>query len=238
MLLIRSVLFSFSIYTWMFVIGIVCLPAAIVSRDAAYWVMKTYARNVMWLAKVLCGIRTEIRGTPPTGEVLIVAKHQSYLDILMIANAVPRFKFIMKKELIWAPVIGFYALRIGATPVDRGKRSEAMKSMVEKMERDADDRGQVVIYPQGTRVAPGVKAPYKIGAGVLYSRFNLPCTLVATNVGLFWGRRKTIKRPGLAVVEFLETIPAGMRRAEFMRTIEDRIETESDRLEAEARGRE
>lgn len=237
MLLVRSVLFNILIYIWMVVLGIVCFPAAAASRDAAYWTMKFYARTTIWLLGLMCGVRTEIRGEVPTGEVLIAAKHQSFLDILMLSTVLPRFKFIMKKELIWVPIFGFYALRIGATPVDRGKKSEAMKSMVAKMDRESHDRGQVVIYPQGTRVAPGVKAPYKVGAGVLYGRFGLPCTLVATNVGLFWGRRKTVKRPGLAVVEFLETVPAGMRRAEFMRTIEERIEAESSRLEAEGRGR-
>lgn len=236
MILIRSLIFDFLIYTWMIVLGIVCFPAAALSRDAAYWTMKLYARSVMWLLKVICGLRTEVRGPVPSGEVLIAAKHQSFLDILMIANVLPRFKFIMKRELVWVPIFGFYALRIGATPVNRGKRSEAMKSMVANMDKESHDRGQVVIYPQGTRVAPGDKRPYKIGAGVLYKTFGLPCVLAATNVGVFWGRRKLIKRPGLAVVEFLETVPAGMKRDAFMALIEEKIEAASDALEAEARG--
>lgn len=234
MQLVRSILFEALIYTWMLVIGVVGFPAAAVSRDAAYWVMKVYARGVRLLLRVICGTKTEVRGPIPTGEVLIAAKHQSFLDILMIADVLPRFKFIMKKELIWVPILGFYALRIGATPVNRGKRSEAMKSMVAKMDKQSRDRGQVVIYPQGTRVAPGVKAPYKVGAAVLYERYGLPCVPVATNVGVFWGRRKLLKKPGLAVVEFLEPIPAKLPMREFMKQIEQQIETASEALRNEA----
>lgn len=235
MQLVRSLLFDILIYVWMGVIGIACFPAAALSRDAAYWTMRTYARGVIWLLRVLCGVRTEVRGPIPTGPVLVAAKHQSFLDILMLSDVLPRFKFIMKKELVWVPILGFYALRIGAAPVNRGKRSEAMKSMVARMDKQSGDRGQVVIYPQGTRVAPGVKAPYKVGAAVLYERYGLPCVPAATNVGMFWGRRKLLKKPGLAVLEFLEPIPAGIPMREFMNTIESRIETASEALEAEAR---
>ncbi len=235
MQLIRSIIFDILCYSWMVLLGVVCFPAAAVSRDAAYWTMKLYARSTISMLRVICGLRTEVRGEVPTGAVLIASKHQSFLDILMLASVLPRFKFVMKKELIWVPIFGFYALRIGATPVNRGKRSAAMKSMVSKMEKQSHDRGQVVIYPQGTRVAPGVKAPYKIGAGVLYKTFGLPCVLAATNAGVFWGRRKLLKRPGLAVVELLETVPAGMKRTEFMQLMEEKIEAASETLEAEAR---
>ena len=233
--MIRSLLFEILIYLWMGVIGIACFPAAAFSRNAAYWTMRTYARGVFWLLRVLCGVRIEVRGEIPTEPVLVASKHQSFLDILILSDVLPRFKFIMKKELVWVPILGFYALRIGAAPVNRGKRSEAMKSMVARMDKQSNDRGQVVIYPQGTRIAPGVKAPYKVGAAVLYERYGLPCVPVATNVGVFWGRRKLLKKPGLAVMEFLEPIPAGMPMRQFMTEIEKRIETASDALEAEAR---
>ena len=107
----------------------------------------------------------------PQGEVLVAAKHQSFLDILMLFEAMPRAKFIMKKELKWAPILGLYALRIGSTPVNRGDRSKAMKAMVEHAGTSEEAR-QLVIYPQGTRVAPGARPPFKVGAGVLYGRFG------------------------------------------------------------------
>ena len=172
-------------------------------------VCRLYARVIFFFLRWIVGIRVEVRGAVPTGEVLVAAKHQSFLDILMIFEALPRAKFIMKKELKWAPFIGLYALRIGSTPVARGERGKAMKAMVEHAGRASEPR-QLVIYPQGTRVAPGARPPFKVGAGVLYERSGEPCVPAATNAGVFWGRRKLVKRPGLAVVEFLPEIPPGL----------------------------
>ena len=155
----------------MAVIGILGAPLALWSVDGAYWVCRTYARVTFFFLRVICGLRVEVRGPVPQGEVLVAAKHQSFLDILMIFEALPRPKFIMKKELRWAPFIGLYALRIGSTPVNRGDRSKAMKAMVEHAGQAREPR-QLVIYPQGTRVAPGARPPFKVGAGVLYERLG------------------------------------------------------------------
>ena len=183
----------------------------------------------------MVGLRSEVRGTPPTGEVLIAAKHQSFLDIMLIFASVPAGKFIMKRELMWAPVIGQYALRIGCVPVDRGKRSRAIAGMVADVARGRQEPGQLIIYAQGTRVAPGVKKPYKIGAGVLYEETGQSCVPAATNVGLFWPRTGILRKPGLAVVEFLPEIAPGLDRQAFMQRLEHEVETASDRLMQEAR---
>ena len=229
MLLVRSLVFDALLYGLMAVMGILGAPLALWSVDGAYAVVKAYCRAVFWLLRVICGLKVEIRGEVPVGEVLVAAKHQSFLDIMMIALALPRAKFIMKKELKWAPVLGLYALRIGSTPVARGERSKAMKDMVEHAGRATEPR-QLVIYPQGTRVAPGARPPFKVGAGVLYDRLGTACVPAATNAGVFWGRRSWYRRPGTAVVEFLEPIPPGMPVAAFMTEIEGRIEAASDRL--------
>ena len=121
MLLVRSLVFDALLYGLMAVMGILGAPLALWSVDGAYAVVKAYCRTVFWLLRVICGLKVEIRGEVPVGEVLVAAKHQSFLDIMMIALALPRAKFIMKKELKWAPVLGLYALRIGSTPVARGE---------------------------------------------------------------------------------------------------------------------
>lgn len=234
MQLVRSVLFIVLMYLLMLVMGILCAPLAIWSRDGAYWSMKLYARIVLWLLRVLCGLRYEVRGTPPSGAVVVCSKHQSFLDILILARHLDRFKFIMKQELRWAPILGLYAMRIGCAPVNRGKGGGAVKQMMTTVEREQEDPGQTIIYPQGTRVAPGKYLPYKIGAGVIYDRLGQPATLVATNVGVFWGRRSLYRHRGLAVLEFLETVPAGKKPSEFIALVEDRIEAESNRLMREA----
>jgi 1-acyl-sn-glycerol-3-phosphate acyltransferase len=165
---------------------------------------------------------------------MVAPKHQSFLDVLMIYGAMPRGKFIFKAILKYAPVIGQFGLRIGCIPVDRGKRGQAIKQMVADVQAGRALPGQLIIYPQGTRIAPGVKAPYKIGTGALYRELGQPVVPVATNVGVFWPKRAIYRRQGTAVFEFLPRIAPGLEIADFMHRLETDIETASDRLAAEA----
>ena len=230
----RSLIFIGQMYLAMLVLAIFFTPWAIVQRSAAFTAVHTYCRWVRWTASWMVGLKSEIRGTPPTGEVLIAAKHQSFFDIILIVSAVPRPKFIMKSVLRFAPILGWYAKRIGCVPVDRGKRAQAIQQMVEGVKSGAQEPGQLIIYPQGTRVAPGADRPYKIGTGVLYEQTGQPCVPAATNVGVFWPRHGILRKPGLAVVEFLPVIDPGMEKDAFMAELKEVVETHSDRLMAEA----
>ena len=231
---IRSALFVVQIYLAMLVIGIVFAPYALLSRNGAFAACKTYCRWVFWTAGWMVGIRTEVRGSIPQGEVMIAAKHQSFLDIMLIFNAVPRGKFIMKREILWTPIIGLYAKRLGCVPVNRGRRGAAIAKMVQDVAAEFSDPGQLIIYSQGTRVAPGDRKPYKVGTGVLYEELGQTCVPAATNVGLFWPRKGIIRNPGLAVVEFLEPVAPGKDREDFMRDLEATVEMRSDQLMKEA----
>lgn len=229
-----SFVFIVQMYLAMAVMGIVVLPWALISPRGAYFACHLFCRWVIWTARVLIGLRSEVRGTPPADAVLIAAKHQSFLDILLIFSAVPRGRFIMKKELTWAPVLGQYALRIGCVPVDRGKRGVAIKRMLADISAGRQEGGQMIIYAQGTRVAPGEKRPYKIGTGAIYQELGQDCVPVATNVGVFWPKRSMLRKPGVAVVEFLPRIPAGKPVGELMAELERVVEARSDALMAEA----
>ncbi|NOD76548.1 MULTISPECIES: 1-acyl-sn-glycerol-3-phosphate acyltransferase [unclassified Ruegeria] len=227
---VRSLVFMIVIYAWMLILGIVFLPYALFSKRGALRACKTYAHSTMWLARWMVGIRCEVRGTAPTNEVVVGAKHQSFLDIIMIFSAIPHGKFIMKRELLFTPVIGMYARRLGCIPVNRGKRGAAVAKMVKDVAKEFSEPGQLVIYPQGTRVAPGVKKPYKIGTAVLYEGLGVPCVPVATNAGVFWPRTGVMRKPGLAIVDFLEPIEPGVERDDFLGRLEDVIETRSNEL--------
>ena len=231
---VRSAVFVGQIYFMMLPIGIVFLPWALVSSKGANKACKTWCVWVRWTARWMVGVRTEVRGTPPRHECLIVAKHQSFLDIILIFASVPSGKFIMKRELMYAPIIGQYAMKLGCVPVDRGKRSQAIKKMIADVGRGRLRPGQLIIYPQGTRIAPGVKAPYKVGSSILYEEMAQECIPVATNVGLVWPRKGIMRHPGTGVVEFLPAIEAGLPKEEFMARLEDTIETNSNRLMREA----
>ncbi|MEO1139638.1 MAG: lysophospholipid acyltransferase family protein [Pseudomonadota bacterium] len=231
---VRSALFVSQMYLMMAVLSVLFFPWAVFSRKGALTACQTYCRWVRWTARWMVGLRTEVRGTPPTDEVVIAAKHQSFLDIILIFGAVPAGKFIMKRELMYMPFIGQYGLRIGCVPVNRGKRSQAIKKMVADVARGAAYPGQLIIYPQGTRIAPGVKAPYKVGSGVLYTELGQDCVPVATNVGVFWPRTGIYRKPGVAVIEFLPRIKASLDKDTFMAQLEEVVETNSNRLMREA----
>lgn len=231
---IRSLAFVVQMYLMMAALAVVFTPWAIVDRRGAFAGIRTYCRWVRWTARWMVGLRSEIRGAVPQGEVLVASKHQSFLDIIMICSVMPRPKFIMKKQLIRAPILGWYALRIGCVPVDRGKRGQAVIRMLADVKAGVSGPGQLIIYPQGTRVAPGAWLPYKIGTALIYTQSGQACVPAATNVGVFWPRRGFFRKPGLAVVEFLPAIEPGLATEAFMSELETTIETASVRLMDEA----
>lgn len=231
---VRSILFSLNCTISMPIIGLIYAPWAMMSKRGAYAGCHAYARYVIWSARWMVGMRCEVRGQPPEGATLVASKHQSFLDILMVYDAQVNTKFIMKKQILWTPVIGQYAKKMQMVSVDRGKRGKAIEKMLADVKAGLREPGPLVIYSQGTRVKPGVKAPYKIGTGVLYEQLGQTCYPVATNAGVFWPRRGLYRRPGVAVIEYLEPIPPGLPRDEFMQLLEERVEAASDRLLEEA----
>jgi 1-acyl-sn-glycerol-3-phosphate acyltransferase len=231
---VRSIVFIVQATVMMPVIGLLFAPWALFSLNGAYAACKGYSRWCFWTARWIIGLRCEVRGNVPEGEVLIAAKHQSFLDIMMIFTALPRAKFIMKKEILYTPVIGQYAKRMNMVAVDRGKRGKAITKMLDDVKAGRISGGQLIIYSQGTRVAPGVSAPYKAGTAALYEQMGHHCVPVATNAGYFWPRRGLFRRPGVAVVEFLEPIAPGMSKAVFMKTLENRVEAASETLLVDA----
>ncbi|KJZ18009.1 lysophospholipid acyltransferase family protein [Loktanella sp. S4079] len=231
---LRSLFFNLQMYVAMLVVGVLYFPAALISRQGAIAACHAYCRYIEWSAKWMIGLRFEIRGTPPTDEVMVAAKHQSFMDVIGIYHAIPRGKFIMKAILKYAPILGWFGLRIGCIPVHRGKRGQAIRKMLADVTAGRALPGQLIIYPQGTRIAPGVSAKYKIGTGALYRELDQPVVPVATNVGLFWPKRGVYRKPGTAVFEFLPRIEPGLEVNEFMKRLENDIETACDRLNAEA----
>jgi len=239
MLYVRSLLFSVWVYVSMAIYGIVLLPVGMWSREGAYWVMRAYSRHVFRVARTLLSLTVEVRGPIPQGEALLVCKHQSFADMMILQVALPQVKFVMKQELRWAPFLGWYAARVGTVLVKRGKGGSAVASMTRQfVAAQAAQPGQMCIFAQGTRVPPGVEKPWKVGAWRLYNTFeHLPCIPVALNTGLFWGKKDLLRPPGTMVLEFLDPIEHGLPADEFLKTVETRIETACEALYAEAAAR-
>ena len=231
---LRSCLFVFQMYLAMSLLAVVYAPMAIANRKWAYAGIRLYSRWVRVSASAIVGLHSEIRGKVPAGCVLICAKHQSFFDILIICSVIDRPRFVMKRQLLRMPILGQFAKRIGCIAIDRSRGRHAVQQMLEESQSEAFGNGQMVIYPQGTRVAPGARLPYKVGASALYGSMDVQCVPAATNVGVFWPRTGVMRRKGTAVVEFLGAIPAGLPQDEFHKAVETAIETASNRLMREA----
>jgi len=231
MLTLRSLAFNISFYvatTLIAGIGSPCLVARpYVLRVAGFW-----GRVCLWLLRVVAGIKVEFRGLEniPPGPLLVAAKHQSALETLALCAVFPQFAYVLKQELLRIPLIGWYFSRGGMVAIDRSKGKRAMSLMNASAAEALRNGAQVIVFPEGTRRAPGAPPAYKQGLSHLYASLNVACVPVALNTGLFWSRNSFVRRPGHAVIEFLPPIPPGLPRAEFQALVEERIETASNAL--------
>lgn len=236
MLYLRSALFNLAFYTETAIILILGIPLFLLPRKYLRWATRQWSRLSIWLVGVIAGTKYELRGIEhlPHGPAFLAAKHQSMWDTLALAAFLDDPAVVLKRELMHLPLYGWYAKKARMIAVDRGAHSKAVRDMLARAEQVIADGRQIVIFPQGTRVAPGTTHEYKPGSAALYRRLGLPCVPVAVNSGLFWPRRKFLHHPGTIIMEFLEPIEAGLNRREFMTELERRIETASNRLLAEA----
>lgn len=211
------------------VMAIACLPT-LFSRRASMAALRAWTRYLRFGYGLICGIRIEVRGTPPTGPALIAAKHHGLMDIVGPITFLPDACYIMKKELLYIPIFGWWAASCRMVWVNRSAHAAALKKMVADVkDRMRHDR-QVVIFPEGTRVKPGEGGAYKPGIAALYRELDLPVVPCATNSGVHWPAKGWMRYPGTVVFEYLDPIPAGLKRGEFMRVLEERIERASDAL--------
>jgi 1-acyl-sn-glycerol-3-phosphate acyltransferase len=229
---LRSLLFNLYFLGWTLLVGLLCLPLLLGGWRLANRFGRWWAGTILAGARVICGLRGEFRGLErlPAGACIVAMKHQSTWDTL----AAPRFlaapAFVLKRELMRVPVFGWYLRRCRMLPIDRAGGAKALKDLVAAAEARKAEGRPIVIYPEGTRRAPGAPPAYHVGVAALYLALNLPVVPVALNSGLYWRRRAFAKRPGTVVLEVQEPIPAGLDRRTFMRTLQERIETASQRL--------
>jgi 1-acyl-sn-glycerol-3-phosphate acyltransferase len=235
---LSALLFNFAFFAWTVLILVVGLPVLALPRDGAYGLGTLWAGVSLRLLKLIVGLDHRVLGLRnlPEGPALFAVKHQSAWDTLVFPLLLKKPAYVVKRELTLIPLFGWYLLRAEMIPVDRKGGAAALKSIVRRA-RDLSGRGfPILIYPEGTRVAPGDHRPYQPGIAALYSQLGLPVVPVALNSGLFWGRRSFLKHPGTITVEFLEPIAPGMPKRAFMALLEERIETAANRLASMRRG--
>lgn len=239
MIFLRSLAFNVAFHVWTAVVCVGILWTLLLPRRVMIRVVTWYFSTVAWLERTLVGIRYEVRGrehVPKSGSFLLAAKHQSAWETMKLHFLVNDPAIILKRELLWIPIWGWYAAKARMIAVDRGAKGRAVASMVRNARPVRDEGRPIVIFPQGTRVAVGAYRPYRIGVGVLYKSLDIPIVPMALNAGLYWARHSFIKRPGTVIVEFLPPIPPGLGRTEAMRELEERLEAATDRLVVAAGG--
>ena len=198
---------------------------------------RVWTKGAVMVIKGMLGLTFEVRGTPPQGPCVIVSKHQSAWDTFVFYLLVNDPNYVLKKELTRLPVWGWCALKCGAISVDRDGGGAALKQLVRDVEARMADGRQVVIFPEGTRKPPGAHGDYQPGVAAIYARTEAPVVPVALNSGLFWGRRSFMKQSGVITVEFLDAMPKGLKRREFMAELENRMDVAADALIGEAKTR-
>lgn len=236
----RSLLFNLLFYVTTTLFVVLGSPLLFAPRRWAMAALAVHSRFELWLLKLIVGTKLEVRGAEklPKGPCLVASKHQSAWETFAL---IPLFRdpaLLMKRELFWIPFHGWFSRKFEMIPVDRDKGPAALRRMLREARKRVADRREIIIFPEGTRRAPGAPPDYKTGVILLYEALGIPCVPVALNSGVFWPRRSLERRPGTIVVEFLDPIPPGLPKAEFLKRLTEAIETTSTRLLAEAKAKE
>jgi 1-acyl-sn-glycerol-3-phosphate acyltransferase len=227
--LLRSTLFNVFFFSVTFLLT---LPGTVVRFVAPHLVLnvaRLWARVVVNGLRVVCGIRVEVFGKERLreGAMLIASRHQSAFDTIVWLTLVPRCCYVVKRELLRIPLLGPLIPLTGMIAVDRAGGALALRGLIREGERAVRENRQIVIFPEGTRAAPGVLLPLQPGVAALAARTGLPVVPVVTDSGRCWGRRAFHKHPGTIHIRLLEPISAEVRREELMRRLDAALRSDA-----------
>ncbi len=239
MVVLRSVVFNLFFYITLVVLMFVGLPTFLAGRRGIFALASVWRAVSVWLLEHICSLKVEYRGVEniPQGGVLIAAKHQSFLETFALLKYAPDFAIILKRQLTYIPLFGLYLIVSKQISIDRARGRQALQQIAAAAKPVLAAGRQIFIYPEGTRRPPGAPPRYRQGVAAVYAETGAPCLPVAVNTGLFWRRRGFMRRPGVAVIEYLPLITPGLDRDDFAARLQDAIETACARLNAEAAAR-
>jgi len=234
LIFLRSLVFNVLFYAAFVFWALVALPAFLMPRAAVLRVASWGGNSAIFLMRVVCNIKVEFRGVEkiPKGPLIVASKHQSMWETIALLGFFEAPFFVVKRQLNFIPLFGLYLIKTGMVAINRSEGRRALLSVIRRAAEEVKRGRQFVIFPEGTRTAPGAPPQYKGGVGMIYSECGVPCLPVALNSGLFWPRRTFLRYPGTLVVEFLDPIPPGLKRDEFLARVESAIEEATNRLVA------
>ncbi len=234
--IIRSIAFNILFYAGSLFISTILLWTLLLPENKCLAIItNVYARYVIFIEKYVLNLKLEIRGLenlPKDGKYIIAAKHQSAYETLNMPY-MKEFNFpviILKKELIYIPLWGWYPPKLGFIAINRGSGTTAMRSIIRGSKKSIENGRPVIIYPQGTRAKIGTKPPYKPGIALIYKELKLPIIPIALNSGVFWGKNAFFKKSGTVIFEILPPIESGLKPKAMLKTLEEQIETTSNKL--------
>jgi 1-acyl-sn-glycerol-3-phosphate acyltransferase len=233
MMHVRSLIYVLWLYGSMTLVSLGGMPFALANRAWAIPVARTWTVVALWGLRWICGVKVVIKGEeylPKTGPALLAGKHQAMLDTIMPFVLTQQPCMVLKQELLAMPLFGWYAARMRCIALDRGAHAAALKNLLRGARERIQEGRQIVIFPEGTRSAPGAVTEYKPGIAAIYRDLGLPCTPFALNTGLCWPAKGHLMKPGVVTFEFLPPIPPGLSREDFMRELQTRIDTASTAL--------
>ena len=218
----RAVLFNLYFLLLTVLMGLGAFWVRLVMPRLALAYAKRWAGLTLAGLRVICGVRVEITGCQHLARaepVLIASQHQSAFDALVWMNLVPRPAYVMKQELTRIPLVGPMLLLAGMIPLERTGGAAALRALLREADRAVADGRQIVIFPEGTRVATGGVVPLQPGVAALAGHAGLPILPVATDSGRCWARRGFMKRPGIIHIDIAPPVPPGLRRAPLLAAI-------------------
>ncbi len=224
MILLRAALFNAYFFGLTFVLGVAGLAVRAFARPRIFDFARFWARLVIAGAQYICGIRVAVTGIehlPEDGPALLASEHQSAFDTLIWMTLLPRPSYVVKHELTRIPLFGPLLAPAGMIPIDRGAGAAALRGLLGQARRARQAGRQIIIFPQGTRVAPGQHVPLQPGITAIATHLNLPVTPIATDSGAYWGRRAFRKFPGTIHIAIGPPIAPPVGRAALLAAIED-----------------
>lgn len=212
---LRSLLFALVFYGGTVPAVLLSFPISLFGTRALRRWAYVWVRFHRWCARALLGIRTQVEGAPPAGACLVPVKHQSMFETFEIILMLDQPAMVLKRELIDIPLWGWVVKSYGVIPIDRAGGAAALRRMMRAAEAAIAEGRPIVIFPEGTRVAPGEHPPVKSGFAGLYRALKLPVVPVAVDSGRLWPRGRFVKRAGIVTMRFLPPVPPGLPRAEI-----------------------
>src|SRR5207253_3310461 len=237
LIFLRSLVFNVLFYLFLVLWILFAIPTFLMPRKAILTVAAWWARSNILLMRLICGTKVEFRGVEkiPQGPLIVASKHQSMWETFALLQFFDQPLYILKRELTWIPFFGWYTMKAAMIGVERAAGARALRDMVRRAAKAVREGRQLIIFPEGTRRPVEAPPHYKPGVAQVYKESGVACLPVALNSGLFWPRRTFMRYPGTLVVEFLEPLPSGLPRREFLTRVSGLIEDATRRLVAAAR---